>query len=66
MTSHFRRDAVPRRAWWTATELLMLVAEHGGDPMMARIAMMRALHRREPHEAQKPRRKRAKAYRIVR
>ena len=52
MTSHFRRDAVPRRAWWTATELLMLVAEHGGDPMMARIAMMRALHRREPHEAQ--------------
>jgi len=26
------------------------------DLMMARIAMMRALHRREPHEAQKPRR----------
>jgi hypothetical protein len=31
-----------------AAELLMLVAEHGGDPMMARIAMMKALHRREP------------------
>jgi hypothetical protein len=51
--------------WRTAAELLMRIAEHGGDLMMARIATMRALHRREPHEAQKPRRKRAKAYRIV-
>jgi len=44
----------------------MLVGEHGGDPMMAHIAMMRALHRHEPKPASAPRRKRAKAYRIIR
>jgi len=27
---------------------LLLIVEHGGDPMMARIAMLRALHRSEP------------------
>jgi hypothetical protein len=40
-----------------AAELLMLVAEHGGDPMMARIAIMKALHRREPARLS-PRRRR--------
>jgi hypothetical protein len=44
----------------------MLVGEHGGDPMMAHIAMMRALHRHKPKAAPAPRRKRVKAYRIVR
>jgi hypothetical protein len=34
--------------WQTATELLMLVVEHGRDPTMARIAMTRAFWRREP------------------
>jgi hypothetical protein len=52
--------------WQTAAELLMLVAERGGDPMMSRIAMMKALHRHEPRSESAPRRKRVKAYRIVR
>jgi hypothetical protein len=52
--------------WQTAAEVLMLIGEHGGDPMMAHIAMMRALHRYEPKAAPVPRRKRAKADRIIR
>jgi hypothetical protein len=52
--------------WQTAAKVLMLIGEHGGDPMMARIAMMQALHRHEPEAAPAPRRKRARAYRIVR
>jgi hypothetical protein len=51
--------------WQTPTELLILIAEHGGDPMMARCDDESAASR-EPHEAQQPRRKRAKAYQIVR
>jgi hypothetical protein len=30
--------------WQTATELLLMVGNRGGDPMMVRIAMMQALH----------------------
>ena len=52
--------------WQTAAEVLMLIGEHGGDPMMAHIAMMRALQRHKPKAAPAPRRKRAKAYRIIR
>jgi hypothetical protein len=52
--------------WQTAAEVLMLVGEHGGDPMMAHIGMMRALHRHGPKAAPVPRRKRAKVYRMVR
>ena len=52
--------------WQTAAEVLMLIGEHGGDPMMAQIAMMRALHRYEPKAVEVPRRMRAKAYRIIR
>jgi hypothetical protein len=52
--------------WQAAAEVLMLVGENGGDPMMAHIAMMRALQRHEPKAAPVPRRKRAKAYRIIR
>jgi len=48
--------------WQAAVEVLMLIGENGGDPMFARIGMMRALHR----QAAASRRKRAKAYRIVR
>jgi len=48
-------------AWQTAAELLMLIAEHGGDLMMARIAAMRALHRHKPEAAPAPRRKQARA-----
>ena len=46
--------------WQTATEMLLLVAERGGDLMFARIAMMKALHRHEPQAAQKLRRKATK------
>jgi hypothetical protein len=34
--------------WRTAIELLLFVAEKGAPVMMARVAMMRALHHREP------------------
>jgi hypothetical protein len=53
-------------AWHTAAELLMVIAEQGGDLMMARIAMMKALHRREPGSESAQHRKRAKDYRVVR
>jgi hypothetical protein len=51
--------------WQTAAEVLMLVGEHGGDPLMAHIAMMRALQRHEPKAAPVPRRKSVKVYRII-
>jgi hypothetical protein len=44
--------------WVTAIECLMLVAEHNGPTMFARIAMMQALHRDKPEAA--PRRNRSK------
>jgi hypothetical protein len=51
----------------TAIECLMLVGEHGNDPMVPRIAMMKALRRHhQPKASSAPRRKRAKAYRIIR
>jgi hypothetical protein len=37
----------------------MLVGEHGGDPMMPRIATMKRLQRHEPKAAPVRRRKRA-------
>jgi hypothetical protein len=46
--------------WETAIEWLMLVCEHGGDPMVLHIATVKALQQREPKAA--PRRKPAKAY----
>jgi hypothetical protein len=52
--------------WQTAVEVLMLIGERGGDPMMAHIAMMRALHWHKPKATPVQRRKRAKAYRIFR
>jgi hypothetical protein len=52
--------------WQAAMQALMLVAEHDGPTMFARIGMMRALHRHKPKAAPAPRRNRAKAYRIVR
>ena len=52
--------------WQAAAEVLMLIGEHGGDPMMAHIAMMRALKKHKPKAAPVPRRKRAKVHRIIR
>ncbi len=44
---------------------LILVATLGGPTMLARIGVMRALNRGKPVPAPMPRRKGAKAYRIV-
>ena len=44
----------------------MLVAEHDGPTMLARIGVMRALHRHKPKAASASRQKRAKAYKIIR
>ena len=52
--------------WQAAAEVLMLIGEHGGDPMMAHIAMMQALQRHQSKPVGVPRRKSAKVYRIVR
>ena len=52
--------------WQAAMQALLLVAEHNGPAMFARIGVMRALNRVEPKAAPAPRRERAKAYRIVR
>jgi hypothetical protein len=57
------QDAAP---WQLAAEMLLLVAEHGGDTMMPRIAVMKALHGNMPRPESAPRRKRVKAYRIAR
>jgi hypothetical protein len=56
------QDAAP---WQLAVEMLLLV-EHGGDTMMPRIAMMKALHRNTPRSPSAQRRKRVKAYRVAR
>jgi hypothetical protein len=40
--------------WQTAAEVLMLIGERGGDPMMATIAMLRALNRHEPKSGRCP------------
>jgi hypothetical protein len=52
--------------WKAAMEALLLVAEHGGPTMFARIGMMRALHRNKRKAASTPRQKRPKAYRVIR
>jgi hypothetical protein len=51
-------------AWRAATEALLLVAEKGGPTMLPRIGIMRALYPGE--RTPTPRRKKAKAYRIMR
>jgi len=57
---------IERRLRETAIECLMLVGEHGGDPMVPRIATMERLQRHEPKAEPVPRRKRARAYKVVR
>jgi hypothetical protein len=52
--------------WQAAMEALILVATLGGPTMFARIGVMRALQGHQPKSASAPRRKRAKAYRIIR
>jgi hypothetical protein len=52
--------------WQTAMDVLIKTAERGWPEMFANIAMLRALNRRQPTPAAASRRKRAKAYKIVR
>jgi hypothetical protein len=52
--------------WHTAIEALMLVVEHGGDTMLPRIGIMRALHREKTSPELAPRKRRAKKHRIIR
>jgi hypothetical protein len=51
--------------WQAAMQALMLVAERDGPTMLARIGIMRTLHRHKPKAAPAARRKWAKVYRIV-
>lgn len=44
----------------------LLVVERGGPTMFAGIGMMRALNAGKPAQQEAPRRKRAKAYRVIR
>jgi hypothetical protein len=46
--------------WQAAIQALLLVAEHDGPEMFARIGVMRALQRHKPKAASAPRRKRAR------
>jgi hypothetical protein len=55
--------------WRSAVEVLILSAEHGesgADPMLARIAMLRALQAAITEPAPIPRKKPAKKYKVVR
>lgn len=52
--------------WQTAMRVLLLVAEHNGPEILARIGIMRALNRHDAKVMPAPRRKRAKAYRVIR
>ena len=53
-------------AWQAAIEALLLVVEHDGPVMMARIAMMQALNGHDAKPDQEPRSRIAKAFRSVR
>nr|WP_249149150.1 hypothetical protein [Bradyrhizobium manausense] len=55
-----------RPEWRAAMEALLLVVERGGPTMFARIGIMRALNSGKPPPDSGPRRKKAKAYRVIR
>jgi hypothetical protein len=52
--------------WETAAEMLLMAAKGEGPVMHARIGMLRALHAGRPKAAPARRRKRAKAYKVIR
>jgi hypothetical protein len=54
-----------RPEWEEAVDALLLVVEHGGDTMLVRASIMRALNAGKPIDPQ-PRRKRAKNHTIAR
>jgi hypothetical protein len=51
--------------WLDAIEAVILVVERNGPTMLARIGMMRALNHGKPNPKLAPRRKRAKAYKLI-
>ena len=55
-----------RPEWLAAMEALLLVVEHGGPVMLIEIGIRRALNAGKPNPDVTPRRKRAKAYRLIR
>lgn len=55
-----------RLEWQAAIRALLLVVECNGDPMLARIGIMRAIYRHREPAAPTPREKRAKKARIIR
>lgn len=55
-----------RPEWQAATEALLMAAEDRGPLLHARVGMLRAIHHGRPAPPAEPRRKRAKAYRVVR
>jgi hypothetical protein len=59
-----RQSALPH--WQTAMACLLAAAERKGPVMMARIAVVKALTTDVPEPPSKPRRKRAKANKLVR
>ena len=52
--------------WQVAAEAVIMAAEDRGPLMHARVGMLRALNHGRPNPQPSPRRKRAKAYRIIR
>ena len=52
--------------WQRAVRMLLMAAEGRGPIMFAQIAMLRALNHGVPPAAPEPRRKRAKAFRLIR
>jgi hypothetical protein len=52
--------------WQTAMRELMMSAERGGILWLAEVAMRSAIHHGQDEPAPAPRRKRAKAYRVIR
>jgi hypothetical protein len=53
-----------RPEWQVAVRALLLVVDCNGDPMLARIGMMRALNAGKPVKLE-PRRKATKRYRVL-
>lgn len=55
-----------RPEWQAAAEALLMAAEGRGPVILARIGVLRALNADKPAPTLGPRKKRAKAYRIIR
>jgi hypothetical protein len=55
-----------KRHWQTAAEVVLMAAQDRGPMMHAHIGMLKALNHGKPAPTQPPRRKAAKAYKILR